>query len=76
LVNSTLYRLDAAGVRPLVVSHLMAHAIPVRQAGAATITQRYTHALPGELDEAGKKFDRWLAAAEDKGTVARKSRQR
>jgi integrase len=68
--------LDAAGVRPVVVSHLMGHATPVRQAGAATITQeRYTHALPGELDEARKKFDLWLAAADDKGNAATKSRQ-
>ena len=61
--------LDAAGVRPVVVSRLMGHATPARQPGAAQITQeRYTHALPGELEEARHAFDGWLAdrvAAED-----------
>ncbi len=57
--------LDAAGVRPVVVSQLMGHAAPVFQAGAARITQeRYTHALPGELDRARELFDSWLASAE------------
>lgn len=54
--------LDAAGVRPVLVSQLMGHAAPVRQTGAAQITQeRYTHALPGELEQALGHFDRWLA---------------
>lgn len=54
--------LDAAGVRPVIVSKLMGHAAPARQAGAAQITQeRYTHALPGELEQARERFDRWLA---------------
>ena len=54
--------LDAAGVRPVLVSQLMGHAAPVRQTGAAPITQeRYTHALPGELEQAREQFDRWLA---------------
>jgi integrase len=54
--------LDAAGVRPVVVSQLMGHASPARQAGAAHITQeRYTHALPGELEQARVAFDLWLA---------------
>lgn len=54
--------LDAAGVRPVAVSQLMGHAAPVRQMGAAQITQeRYTHALPGELQQAREHFDRWLA---------------
>ncbi len=53
--------LDAAGVRPVVVSHLMGHATPARQPGAAQITQeRYTHALPGELEDARVLFDNWL----------------
>jgi integrase len=57
--------LDAAGLRPVVVSALMGHAAPARQSGAARITQeRYTHALPGELAEAKIVFERWLAAAE------------
>ena len=56
--------LDAAGVRPVVVSQLMGHASPARQMGAAQITQeRYTHALPGELQQAKVLFDRWLAEA-------------
>jgi len=57
--------LDAAGVRPVVVSQLMGHAAPAFQAGAARITQeRYTHALPGELDRARHLFDTWLAKGE------------
>jgi integrase len=58
--------LDAAGVRPVLVSQLMGHAAPARQIGAAQITQeRYTHALPGELERAREQFDRWLADATD-----------
>jgi integrase len=57
--------LDAAGVRPVVVSTLMGHSVPARQAGAAPITQeRYTHALPGELEQAKTQFERWLTEAE------------
>ncbi len=57
--------LDAAGVRPVLVSQLMGHAAPARQMGAAQITQeRYTHALPGELEQAREQFDRWLAATD------------
>lgn len=53
--------LDAAGVRPVVVSQLMGHASPARQMGAPPITQeRYTHALPGELEQARVTFDAWL----------------
>ena len=56
--------LDAAGVRPVLVSQLMGHSAPARQMGAAQITQeRYTHALPGELERACEQFDRWLADA-------------
>jgi Phage integrase family len=56
--------LDAAGVRPVIVSQLMGHAAPVRQIGAAQITQeRYTHVLPGELERGRERFDRWLADA-------------
>jgi integrase len=55
--------LDAAVVRPVVVSQIMGHATPARQAGAAQITQeRYTHALPGELEQTRHQFDRWLPA--------------
>jgi integrase len=53
--------LDAADVRPVLVSQLMGHAAPARQIGAAQITQeRYTHVLPGELEQARDQFDRWL----------------
>lgn len=55
--------LDAAGVRPVIVSELMGHSTPAHQAGAARITQeRYTHALPGEIEQARELFDHWLAA--------------
>ncbi|HEX4438016.1 MAG TPA: site-specific integrase [Solirubrobacteraceae bacterium] len=54
--------LDAAGIRPVLVSQLMGHAAPARQIGAAQITQeRYTHALPGELEQAREQFERFLA---------------
>lgn len=53
--------LDAAGVRPVVVSQLMGHAAPAKQVGAAEITQtRYTHSLPGDLDRAVALFDTYL----------------
>ena len=62
--------LDAAGVRPVLVSQLMGHAAPARQAGAAQITQaRYTHALPGELEQARDQFDGWLVVAADRAAV-------
>jgi hypothetical protein len=45
----------------------MGHAAPARQAGAAQITQeRYTHALPGELEQAREQFDRWLVNVADR----------
>lgn len=59
--------LDAAGIRPVLVSQLMGHAAPARQLGAAQITQeRYTHALPGELEQARRQFDRWLASCDER----------
>ena len=55
--------LDAAGVRPVVVSQLMGHAAPERQPGAAQITQeRYTHMLPGDLVRAREQLEGFLAA--------------
>jgi integrase len=55
--------LDAAGVRPVVVSRLMGHAAPRRQDGAAQITQeRYTHVLPGDLELAREQLDAFLLA--------------
>jgi integrase len=63
--------LDAAGLRPVVVSALMGHSTPAHQAGAARITQqRYTHVLPGELAEAKTLFDRWLSEANDASEAA------
>ena len=60
--------LDGAGVRPVVVSQLMGHAAPAYQVGAARITQeRYTHVLPGDLDDALSSFDEWLSAAAEEG---------
>jgi integrase len=53
--------LDAAGVRPVVVSRLMGHSAPRRQEGAAQITQeRYTHVLPGDLELAREQLDAYL----------------
>jgi integrase len=54
--------LDAAGVRPKVVSEIAGHATPKLQRDAAPITQeRYTHTLPGDLQRAGELFDSYLA---------------
>ena len=69
--------LDAAGVRPVLVSQLMGHAAPVRQIGAAQITQeRYTHSLPGELEQACEQFDRWLEKAADVRAVTNATERR
>jgi integrase len=60
--------LDAAGVRPRVVSELMGHAVPRAQHDAAPITQqRYTHTLPGDLERARELFDAYLAASSEPG---------
>jgi len=60
--------LDAAGVRPRVVSELMGHAVPRAQRDAAPITQqRYTHTLPGDLERARELFDAYLAASSEPG---------
>ena len=66
--------LDAAGSRPVVVSALMGHSAPIRQPGAARITQeRYTHALPGELMEASTLFEQWLSkTASDLSEVSKR----
>ena len=65
--------LDAAGVRPVVVSRLMGHAVPQRQEGAAEITQaRYTHVLPGDIELAREQLDAFLAPeAQAKGRASR-----
>jgi integrase len=56
--------LDAAGVRPKVVSVLAGHAVPRAQRDAAAITQqRYTHTLPGDLTRARDLFSAYLAEA-------------
>jgi integrase len=68
--------MDAAGLRPVVVSALMGHSTPAYQAGAARITQeRYTHVLPGELLDAKTTFEHWLSEAE-KTPEARATRKR
>lgn len=54
--------LDAAGVRPKVVSVLAGHSAPTLERGAAPITQRrYTHSLPGDLEAAREQFCSYLA---------------
>ena len=54
--------LNAAGVNPKVASQLMGHATPEHQPGAAKITlERYTHALPGDLERAREQLDAYLA---------------
>lgn len=54
--------LDHAGVSPKVASEWMGHKTPAYQPGAAAITlRRYTHVLPGELEMARVRLDRFLA---------------
>jgi integrase len=56
--------LDAAGVRPVVASQLMGHAVPSHQPGAAQITQeRYTHVLPGDLVRAREQLETFVLEA-------------
>lgn len=56
--------LDAAGIRPRVVSELMGHAVPRALRDAAPITQqRYTHTLPGDLERARELFDAYLSSS-------------
>ncbi len=57
--------LDAAGVSPKVASVLMGHSIPQRQPGAAQITlERYTHALPADVERARQQLAEYLASAQ------------
>lgn len=54
--------LDHAGVSPKVCSQIMGHKTPEYQPGAARITlQRYTHVLPGELEYARERLERFIA---------------
>jgi integrase len=65
--------LDAADIRPVIVSQLMGHATPAHQTGAARITQeRYTHALPGEMERARETFDHWLVRGSRSGRRSRR----
>jgi integrase len=69
--------LDAAAIRPVIVSQLMGRASPARQAGAAHITQeRYTHALPGELEQAREAFDLWLIDSQSRHDGAKAARRK
>jgi hypothetical protein len=62
--------LDAAGVSPKVSSVLMGHAAPQRQAGAAQITlERYTHALPEDIEGARRQLAEYLAGSQLAGRV-------
>jgi integrase len=58
--------LDHAGVSPKVCSQIMGHKTPEYQPGAARITlQRYTHVLPGELEQARERLERFVAERSD-----------
>jgi len=53
--------LDHAGISAKVCSQIMGHKTPEYQLGAARITlERYTHVLPGELEYARERFNRFL----------------
>ncbi|HXS33276.1 MAG TPA: tyrosine-type recombinase/integrase [Solirubrobacterales bacterium] len=54
--------LDHAGVSAKVCSQIMGHKTPEYQPGAARITlERYTHVLPGELEHARERLNRFLS---------------
>lgn len=57
--------LDAAGVRPVVVSRIAGHAV---SSGGAAVTARYTHVVPGDIEEAGRMLDVYLAGAQMEAT--------
>lgn len=58
--------LDHAGVAPKVSSVFMGHKAPKRQPDAAPITlRRYTHVLPGELERARDRLDKFIAEREE-----------
>lgn len=50
--------LDAAGVRPQVISTIAGHEL---KHGGAQVTARYTHTLPGDIEQAGALLDAYLA---------------
>jgi integrase len=53
--------LDHAGISPKVCSQIMGHKTPEYQPGAARITlERYTHVLPGELERARERLERFI----------------
>jgi integrase len=54
--------LDHAGISAKVCSQIMGHKTPEYQPGAARITlERYTHVLPGELEHARERLNRFLS---------------
>lgn len=54
--------LDHAEVSAKVCSQIMGHKTPEYQPGAARITlERYTHVLPGELEHARERLNRFLS---------------
>jgi integrase len=57
--------MSVAGVPPAVVSRLMGHAL---QLGGAAVTDRYTHALPDDLDGARRLLDEFIAERERRET--------
>lgn len=54
--------MDAAGVRPKVASILMGHSVARAGDGAAITRDRYTHALPGDLERARDQLAAYIAA--------------
>jgi integrase len=59
--------LDAAGVRAKVISTLAGHSL---DRDNAAVTDRYTHTLPGDLEQAGKLLDTYLTQATKKEATA------
>jgi integrase len=70
LRHSAASWMDAAGVPPKVASVLMGHSVPDRQPGAADITlARYTHAMPGYLEDARDLLDVFVAERERREAI-------
>jgi integrase len=51
--------LDAAGVRQQVISTIAGHEL---KHGGAQVTARYTHTLPGDIEQAGKLLENYLTS--------------
>jgi integrase len=64
--------LDAAGVRHQVISTIAGHTL---KHGGAQVTARYTHTLPGDLEDARRLLDAYLAREEHRKVRASRAQR-